>query len=92
MPEGLGSDRLFGPTILVNEADAPAMHHVNAGVLAALFEEEGEARLILTRRSSGLRTHKGEVSFPGGRLNEGEDPAAAALREAHEEIALDPPW
>ena len=66
------------------------LSHVNAGVLAALFEEDGEARLILTRRSSGLRTHKGEVSFPGGRLNEGEDPAAAARREAHEEVDLDP--
>ena len=35
-----------------------------------MFEEtdEGEARLVLTRRSSGLRTHRGEVSFPGGRL------------------------
>jgi 8-oxo-dGTP pyrophosphatase MutT (NUDIX family) len=90
VPEGLGSDRVFGPTVLVNETNAPAVGHVNAGVLAVLFEEEGEARLILTRRSSGLRTHKGEVSFPGGRLNEGEDPASAALREAHEEIALDP--
>ena len=37
-----------------------------------------------------MRTHKGEVSFPGGRLDEGEDPAAAALREAFEEVALDP--
>ena len=63
---------------------------VNAGVLAALFEEEGEARLILTRRSAGLRTHRGEVSFPGGRLDEGEDAAMAALREAHEEVGLDP--
>ena len=48
--------------------------------------------MILTRRSSGLRTHKGEVSFPGGRVNEGEEPAAAARREAHEEVGLDPPW
>ncbi len=68
----------------------PALGHVNAGVLAALFEEDGEARLILTRRSSRLRTHKGEVSFPGGRLNEGEDAAAAARREAYEEVDLDP--
>jgi 8-oxo-dGTP pyrophosphatase MutT (NUDIX family) len=37
-----------------------------------------------------LRSHRGEVSFPGGRLDPGEDPPAAALREAHEEIALDP--
>ena len=90
VPAGIGAEGVIGPTILVNETSAPATRHVNAGVLAALFDEEGEARLILTRRSVGLRTHKGEVSFPGGRLDEGEDPASAALREAHEEIALDP--
>lgn len=90
VPEGIGSDRVLGPTILVNESNAPAVRHVNAAVLAALFEEGGEARLVLTRRSSGMRTHRGEVSFPGGRLDEGEDPPAAALREAQEEVALDP--
>jgi 8-oxo-dGTP pyrophosphatase MutT (NUDIX family) len=37
-----------------------------------------------------MRTHKGEVSFPGGRLDGEEDPSAAALREAYEEVALDP--
>ena len=59
-------------------------------MLAVLFEEAGEARLILTRRSSSLRSHAGEVSFPGGRLDPGEDAPTAALREAYEEIALDP--
>jgi 8-oxo-dGTP pyrophosphatase MutT (NUDIX family) len=63
---------------------------VNAAVLAALFEEKGEAHLVFTRRSSSLRSHRGEVSFPGGRLDAGEHPEAAALREAFEEVALDP--
>ena len=90
VPDDLGGDALLGGATLVNESEVPALGHVNAGVLAALFEEDGEARLILTRRSSRLRTHKGEVSFPGGRLNEGEDPAAGARREAHEEVDLDP--
>ncbi len=90
VPEGIGTDRVLGPAILVNETNLQPVRHVNAGVLAALFEEDGEARLILTRRASGLRTHRGEVSFPGGRLDQGESPAAAALREAHEEVALDP--
>src|SRR6202034_4819173 len=49
-----------------------------------------EPRWTLPRRSSGMRTHKGEVSFPGGRLDQGEGPAAAAVREAHEEVGLDP--
>jgi 8-oxo-dGTP pyrophosphatase MutT (NUDIX family) len=90
VPHDLGGDALFAGATVINESEVPALGHVNAGVLAALFEEDGEARLILTRRSSRLRTHKGEVSFPGGRLNEGEDPAAAARREAHEEVDLDP--
>jgi len=47
------------------------------------------AWLILTRRSSSLRLHTGEVSFPGGRIDEGGG-GGAALREAHEEIGLDP--
>jgi len=95
VPPAVGSDHLFGPAVLVDEGwagdgGAAAWRRPGAGVLATFFEEGGEARLILTRRSTGLRTHKGEVSFPGGRLDEGEGPAEAALREAHEEIGLDP--
>ena len=91
VPEDIGTDGVPG-AILVNEANAPAVLEVGAAVLAALFEEGGEARVILTRRSSGLRTHKGQVSFPGGRLDAGEGPTEAALREAYEEIGLDPIW
>jgi 8-oxo-dGTP pyrophosphatase MutT (NUDIX family) len=61
-----------------------------AAVLVVVFEESGEAEVVLTRRSSLLRTHTGEVSFPGGRLEASETPAAAALREANEEVGLDP--
>ena len=70
--------------------DVPLVDARPAAVLCALFEEAGEARVVLTRRSAGLRSHTGEVSFPGGRLEPGEPPACAALREAHEEIGLDP--
>jgi 8-oxo-dGTP pyrophosphatase MutT (NUDIX family) len=90
VPEEIDADRVLGPAMLVSETLLPPVRGVNSGVLALLFEEEGEARVVLTRRSSSLRTHRGEVSFPGGRLNEGEDPAAAAQREAHEEVGLDP--
>jgi 8-oxo-dGTP pyrophosphatase MutT (NUDIX family) len=90
VPAGIGAAEVFDPAILVNETNLLAAPGINAAVLVAIFEEEGEARLILTRRSSGLRTHKGEVSFPGGRLDAGEGPADAALREAHEEVGLDP--
>jgi 8-oxo-dGTP pyrophosphatase MutT (NUDIX family) len=62
---------------------------VAAAVLIPLFEEDGEARVILTRRAEHLRSHRGEVSFPGGRIDPDETALAAALREAHEEIGLD---
>jgi 8-oxo-dGTP pyrophosphatase MutT (NUDIX family) len=61
-----------------------------AAVLVPLFEEEGEARVILTVRSDRLRSHQGEVAFPGGRLDSGEGVVAGALREASEEVGLDP--
>jgi 8-oxo-dGTP pyrophosphatase MutT (NUDIX family) len=61
-----------------------------AAVLVPLFEEAAEAHVILTRRSSALRSHTGEVSFPGGRLDGDELPLTAALREAGEEVGLDP--
>lgn len=60
-----------------------------SAVLVPLFEgDDGDLRVILTRRSGKLRNHKGEVSFPGGRIDEGETAMEAALREAHEEIRL----
>jgi 8-oxo-dGTP pyrophosphatase MutT (NUDIX family) len=58
-------------------------------VLVPLFDEGGQAWVVLTRRSQHLRTHTGEVSFPGGRQDDGESLVEAALREAREEIALD---
>jgi len=61
-----------------------------AAVLVALFEEDGEARVVLTVRSDRLRSHQGEVAFPGGRLDDGEGAVAGALREAFEEVGLDP--
>ncbi|MHB8680806.1 MAG: NUDIX hydrolase [Acidimicrobiales bacterium] len=61
-----------------------------SAVLVPVFEEHGEARVVLTRRAAHLRTHTGEVSFPGGRLDPGEEPGTGALREAEEEVGLDP--
>jgi 8-oxo-dGTP pyrophosphatase MutT (NUDIX family) len=61
-----------------------------SAVLCALFEEDGDTWVVLTRRSSRLRSHTGEIAFPGGRLDSGETAVAAALREAEEEVGLDP--
>lgn len=61
-----------------------------SAVLAPFYELDGDLRVVLTRRSWGLRSHTGEVSFPGGRVDDGETVREAALREAREEISLDP--
>lgn len=61
-----------------------------AAVLVPLFEEDGEVRVVLTVRSDRLRSHRGEVAFPGGRIDGGEGVVHAALREAEEEIGLSP--
>ena len=60
-----------------------------AAVLVAITDRP-EPGLILTQRRDDLRTHAGQVAFPGGRIDPGETPCQAALREAHEELDLDP--
>jgi len=63
-----------------------------AAVLVPLFEgSDGEVRVILTKRSSALKHHPGQIAFPGGKVDPGDaDARSAALREAQEEIALAP--
>ncbi|MEF2277735.1 CoA pyrophosphatase [Deinococcus sp. YIM 134068] len=60
-----------------------------AAVLVALTRE-ADPRVLLTVRSADLPTHRGQISFPGGSLEPGETPAQGALREAQEEVGLDP--
>lgn len=61
-------------------------------MLVPIFEAGGEARVILTKRPETMPSHRGEIAFPGGKLETDQDASlrAAALREAHEEIGLDP--
>ena len=63
-----------------------------AAVLAALFEDEqGDVRMILTKRPDTMPTHAGHIAFPGGRPEpEDSGPVDTALREAHEEVGIDP--
>jgi 8-oxo-dGTP pyrophosphatase MutT (NUDIX family) len=63
-----------------------------AAVLLPIFEEHGQARVILTRRPDSMPTHQGEVAFPGGRFDPVRDATLrdTALREATEEIGLAP--
>ena len=63
--------------------------HREAAVLVAITDRP-QPGLILTQRPEAMRTHAGQVAFPGGRIDEGEDAVSAALREAQEELDLNP--
>jgi len=71
--------------ILEGQDDEPSP----AAVLVAITDRP-DPGLILTVRRDDLRTHAGQVAFPGGRIDRGETPCQAALREAHEELDLLP--
>lgn len=89
-----GAGRAGGSAVVapgaVDRVELPSPDPRPAAVLCVMFEELDQARVVLTRRSARLRSHTGEVSFPGGRLEPGEPALDAALREAREEIGLEP--
>lgn len=62
-----------------------------AVALVVVPDEEGSAAVVLTLRASGLRRHGGQWALPGGRLDPGETPETAALRELEEEVGLNAP-
>lgn len=59
-----------------------------AAVLLPIVDRPGGLTVLLTLRATDLRAHSGQVAFPGGKIDPGEAPRAAALREAQEEIGL----
>lgn len=61
-----------------------------ASVLVPLYVDAGELWTVLTKRTEDLPSHRGQIAFPGGGRELKEDPWAAAVREAQEEIGLDP--
>jgi len=61
-----------------------------AAVLVPLYVDAGGLWVLLTRRAEDMPYHRGQIAFPGGSLEPGEDAWAAALRESEEEIGLDP--
>lgn len=85
------TDELIAP---VASASAPLLPTFpdarNSAVLLVVADGPDGAEVLLTRRSMELRNHRGEMSFPGGRCDPGESAVETALREAHEEIGLDP--
>ena len=75
----------------VREHSAPPPGGRLGAALVLLHDTgDGDLELVFTRRREDLRSHPGQISFPGGRVDPGETPEQAAVREATEEVALDP--
>lgn len=68
--------------------DLPAHDTLTAAAVLIPITDRARPGVILTQRTETLRKHAGQVAFPGGRLDPGEDAITAALREAEEEVAL----
>ena len=94
MPLTLESTREDLQRVLLSAEDAMALDvrgRTVAAVLVPLYLDADELHAVFTRRRDDLRRHPGEISFPGGRRDEGEDDLrVTALREAREEIGLPP--
>lgn len=97
MTRALAIERLAGrraaralPASLAAETgETAAAPPSDAAVLAPLIDRGSEMSVLLTRRADGLRSHPGQIGFPGGRVEPGDrGPIDAALRETEEEIGL----
>ena len=77
------------PDLMTDARFADADRTSDAAVLIAVTERD-DPGVILTQRPADMRSHPGQVAFPGGKIDPGEDAIAAALREADEELALHP--
>ncbi len=78
-----------GTTLLAGDHDDLALlETVTPAAVLVAVTDRAEPGVILTERAAGLRRHAGQIAFPGGRIDPGEDAVAAALREAEEEVAI----
>lgn len=83
--------RLGGEAARLFMADRPPAPHRPAAVLVPIMDHDAGPTVLLTRRAAHLSHHPGQIAFPGGRVEAADNgPLGAALREAHEETALDP--
>ncbi len=70
--------------------DTPEGGRIGAALVLLRDVGDGDLEIVYTRRRADLRAHPGQISFPGGRVEEGETVEQAAVREAAEEVACDP--
>ncbi|MGE0310910.1 MAG: CoA pyrophosphatase [Lautropia sp.] len=81
----------WSPELFGDRPVDPAQALRPAAVLIGFLPRPGGAGLLLTRRSEQLVSHRGQIAFPGGRVDASDpSPIAAALREAHEEVGIPP--
>ena len=83
----IGGDQVLNPN---HPKIAKNQTYKSAAVLVPIIDRDGEANVLLTQRTENLSSHSGQVAFPGGKIDEGESPEEAALREAWEEVGLQP--
>jgi 8-oxo-dGTP pyrophosphatase MutT (NUDIX family) len=88
---GIDEGWLHGDDPARDALTAAITERTPAAVLIGVVDRPAGPAVLLTQRTEHLRDHAGQISFPGGRIEPGDaSPAAAALREAEEEIGLDP--
>lgn len=80
-------DEVLGNRLFVK--DAPKVLKPAAVLMLFSGTSLDDGEVVLTHRSPSMRSHSGQIAFPGGRLEEGETPVDAALREAWEETGLE---
>ncbi len=82
---------LLRRTLPQDDGPPPEGDYRPAAVLVPLFVRDDQLHVVLTKRTENVRTHQGQVSFPGGSYEQGDETLLrTALREAHEEVGLDP--
>jgi 8-oxo-dGTP pyrophosphatase MutT (NUDIX family) len=92
LAERLRTSLATAPELPPIDGDLPELRAKAATPAAVLvgITDRASPGVLLTVRRENLRTHAGQIAFPGGRVEPGEDDVAAALREANEELRLDP--
>ena len=85
-----GLDSAVPDDLLPGDLDEDSTVSLREAAVLVAITDRPEPGVILTQRHEALREHGGQIAFPGGRIDNGEEPREAALREAWEELALDP--